>query len=91
MPFSAAIGFDILFDLLYQYMFPLFPIDDTVEFNRALVIVVGTVHFASSVCTAFLHEIYALFLRIWVEIIVADEEIYTWVWNHHLEVYVGEL
>ena len=91
MPFSAAIRFDILFDLIYQYMFPLFLINDTVEFNGPLVIVVGTGNRASSVCTEFLHEIYALFLRMWVEVIETDEESYTWVWNNHLEVYVGQL
>jgi hypothetical protein len=47
------------------------------QFNRPSVIEFGAVPLAPSVWTVSLHEIYALFLRIWVEVIKADEEIYT--------------
>jgi hypothetical protein len=77
--------------MIYKLIFRLVLSDDGMQFNRPSVIGFGAVPPAPSVWTVSLHEIYALFLHIWVEVIKADEEIYTRVWNNHLEVYVGQL
>ena len=77
--------------MIYKRIFRLILSDDTMQFNRPYVIGFGAIPLAPSVWTVGLHEIYALFLRAWVEIVEADEEIHTWVCNNHLEVYVGQL
>ena len=88
---GTASGLNVVSDMIYKLIFRLVLSDDGMQFNRPSVIGFGAVPLAPSVWTVGLHEIYALFLRIWVEVIEADEEIYTWVWNNHLEVYVGQL
>jgi hypothetical protein len=88
---GTASGLNVISDMIYKRIFRLILSDDTMQFNRPSVIGFGAVPLAPSVWTVGLHEIYALFLRAWVEIVEADEEIHTWVWNNHLEVYVGQL
>ena len=88
---GTASGLNVISDMIYKRIFRLILSDDTMQFNRPSVIGFGAVPLAPSVWTVGLHEIYALFLRIWVEVIEADEEIYTWVWNNHFELYVGQL
>jgi hypothetical protein len=56
--------------------------DFTMQFNCSLVI--GPSPLASSVCTVLLDEIYTSLLRIWVEVMEADEKVYTRVWYRHL-------
>ena len=88
---GTASGLNVISDMIYKRIFRLILSDDTMQFNRPSVIGFGAVPLAPSVWTVGLHEIYALFLRAWVEIVEADEEIHTWVCNNHLEVYVGQL
>lgn len=88
---GTASGLNVISDMIYKRIFRLILSDDTMQFNRPSVIRFGAIPLAPSVWTVGLHEIYALFLRIWVEVIEADEEIYTWVWNNHFELYVGQL
>jgi hypothetical protein len=79
MPCSGTtIGQNILYDIIYEFRFWRALGDDMMEINCARV--VGTIHLASSIWSVLLDKIYTSFLRVWVEVVEANEEVYTWIW-----------
>lgn len=76
---GTTIGQNILFDIIYLYRFWRALGYDPVEINCPRV--VGTFHLASSIGSVLLDEIYTSLLRVWVEVMKANEEVYTWIWS----------